>query len=408
MDILEYFKKVTKLEPIPEQVEVLKALADVSVRNLCICAGRGFSKSLLCALAAIWFADEYADQIGRPLEILLVSGQKRMYWHLNNFFRNNEFLRKKRMKKGVFDEIPVDGFELTNHSIVDTALGTSASIRSHRADVIFVDEACLIRDEIYRQAILPVSTGDIAKVVLLSTPSTNNFFTEIASDPKKHDYVLKQFSAEVAPWQKLSNERLKKVLAKSEYATEVLGRPPTKAERAFFASKHIKACTTTNLLPEGGMRMAGLDFGQVRGKNLLTIVEKNKSKFKVLFQKHYRKSIEESLGEIAEELRKHKVAIVKADSRPTEYQQIVGKKLAGTPVHYVDARFHKRQLLGQLQHLIQTHNIQWDKDKHVKLILELRKYRRGKSTGDDYVDSLALATYQFPHKTKPQVKVVFC
>lgn len=412
MDIINYFKRITRFKPIPEQIEVLNALADVKIRNLALSCGRGFSKTLLSATAALWFADDYADTIGRPLEILLVSGQKRMYWHLNNFFRDNKEYFKigtsdsKLLKRGVFDMIPVDGFELKNRSVLDTALGTSGSIRSHRADITFVDEACLIKDKIYRKAILPVSTGDIAKVVLLSTPSEKGFFTEIASNPKKHDFVLKQFSAEVCPWQKVSNARLKRVLTRSEYATEVLGRPPTAAERAFFPTKHILKCTVEDLLPEGGIREAGLDFGQVVGKNILTIVEKNKSRRKVLYQKHYRKPLEECLEEISATCARYKVKVIKADSKPPEYQKLVGKSLAGILVIYVDAKYHKNRMLGQLQRHIMHHTIEWDR-KLLSLTLELKKYRRGKRAGDDRVDSLVLAVYEMPYSTKPKGRVFF-
>ena len=91
--LVNYFNRVTGLTATKEQVEVLENLADITIQNVAICAGRGFSKSLMCAVTALWFADVYADHIGRPIAILLVSGQDAMYSNLDNIFHRNKDLR---------------------------------------------------------------------------------------------------------------------------------------------------------------------------------------------------------------------------------------------------------------------------------------------------------------------------
>jgi len=242
--IVKYFERITKLKAIPEQIEVLEALANPSIKNLCLSCGRGFSKTLLSALAALWYADIYSKEIGKPLEILLVSSQQRIYFHLNNFFHDNPELAERLAQKGIFKAIPVEGFQLVDtRSIVDTAVPTAGSVRSHRADIVFVDEAHLIKDEIFERDILPVLTGDLCKLVILSTPSSNKgFFINIVKNADKENFVLKQFSSEVCSWQKINNERLKKRLTPEGYKREVLAQIPSKEEMMFFDTYDIDKC----------------------------------------------------------------------------------------------------------------------------------------------------------------------
>jgi hypothetical protein len=405
IDIVSYFTKITGLTPIKEQVEVLEVLGDINIKNVCLSAGRGFSKTMLSALAALWFAVEYSDYIGRPLEILLVSGQKRMYLHLNNFFRGNPELHKRLLQSGMFKEVPEEGFELDNHSVVDTAMATSKGIRSHRADVIFVDEACLVKDDIYRQAILPVSTGDIAKIVILSTPSEpQGFFTEIVSDPEKYSFTLKQYSSEVCPWQEVSNRRLKATLSQAEYATEVLARVPSRDERAFFANKDIARCIVdvepTAELKERSKLECGIDFGYgKRNSTALTITEKQFTKRKLIFQREWR---DVSFGEIAACL-KGFGGTIKADSRPAEFKGKLEQYLPDTKIYYLDMVFHKEHCITQLQTRIRMHQLTIpDIDGFRPLVKELRVYKLHKQTNDNLVDSLAISCYEPKEPLKSQ------
>jgi hypothetical protein len=394
--IVEYFKMVTKFTPTQEQVEVLEALVDVESKNLCLCCGRGFSKTMLCALASLWFADQYSDSIGRPLEILLVSGQMRMYQHLNNFFRANPNIKARLLQSGVFSEIPEHGFELDNHSIVDTALATSKAIRSHRADIIFVDEACLVKDDVFRQAILPVSTGDIAKIVILSTPSEpQGFFIDVLNNPIKYGYTVKHFSAETCPWQTVSNERLKKTLSPMEYLIEVKAQIPGREERAFFTRKDITKCIlSVEPVAEDRERSsleAGIDWGYGSiNQTVLTITEKIGIKRKIIRQKVWR---DVDFTDLANSLRGFS-GTIKADSKPPEFKGKLEQCLKGVHIHYLDMLFHKEACITQLQTKVRMHQLIIPDGDFVDLIREMVNYRRGKRAGDNRVDSLAISCYE--------------
>ena len=403
MNIVDYFKKITRFIPIDEQIELLSALTDIEIKNLAVSAGRGFSKTMCSALSILWFADEYSTEIGRPLENLLVSSQKRMYWHLNNFFRDNPYLSANLRQKGMYQQIPVDGFEFKhNFSIVDTALATQRGVRSHRADIVIIDECAEVPRDVVKAA-MGCLTGDICKLVLISTCHKRGFFTDVVTKPDKHDFKLLSYSSKVCEWQKEANIRLKKALTKAEYAIEVLGRIPTKAERSVFPQKHLDKCFVVDLQPEGGIREAGLDFGDSVGKTILTITEKLGIRRKMLFQKPY-PIIEEKLDDVQKVLEKLNVVIVKADPKPPEYKKFIGNKIGSIPVVYVDPQYHKKQMIGQLQRHVMRHTISIDV-KMVDLRKELERYKFHKRSGDDRVDSLAFSVYEFKFPKKPEVRV---
>lgn len=394
IDIITYFKIITKFTPTPEQCEVLTALADVNTKNLCLCCGRGFSKTMLSALAALWFADIYSDEIHRPLEILLVSGQQRMYKHLNDFFRTNPQVGNRLLQKGMFNEVPENGFELDNHSVVDTALATSKGIRSHRADIIFVDEACLVKDDIFRQAILPVSTGDIAKIVILSTPSEpRGFFIDVLDNPVKYGYTVKHFSAESCPWQAVSNARLKKTLSPAEYLTEVKAQIPGREERAFFARKDIDKCILsvepTSESKEKSVFECGIDWGYGRiNQTVLTITEKLGVRRKIIFQNVWKDVDFEDMANCLRGFR----GVIKADSKPAEFKGKLEQYIKAR-IYYLDMVQHKDPMMTQLQSKVRMHQLVIP-DCFADLVRELVTYRKGKRAGDNRVDSLAISCYE--------------
>lgn len=395
-EIVDYFKRITRLVPTKEQVDVLNNLADTDIKNLCLCCGRGFSKTMLSAVATLWFADVYSDAIGRPLEILLVSSQERMYTHLENFFRDNVDLKQKLVQTGVVFVLPRNGFQLKNLSVINTSLATQHSIRGNRADVIFVDEACLIKDQIYHDSILPCSTGDIAKVVILSTPSNpKGFFIDIVDSPKKHNFVLKSYTSEVCPWQVVSNARLKKELSPHAYATEVLARPPTKSERAYFSSVDIDTC----IIPcepnregkEYSRLEAGIDFGYGKPNvTALLITEKLGSKRKIIYLKTWKSFNAEELGDL---INSFKPAFVKADSMPKEFIKNL-QPYCKQKIYPIDAKIHKDWMLEQLQSRVRLHQLVIPHSYFVELVQELKRYHKGKRAGDNRVDSLALSCYE--------------
>ncbi|MGB8780103.1 MAG: hypothetical protein WCD81_05580 [Candidatus Bathyarchaeia archaeon] len=390
-DIVSYFRRITKLEPIPEQIEVLEALANFDIKNLALCAGRGFSKTMLCALASLWYADVYSNELKRPLEILLVSGQKRMYFHLNNFVRDNPDIKAKIVQGGMFKEIPENGFQLENGSIVDTCMATSKSIRGFRADILFVDEACLIKDTVWK-ALTPVLSGSICKLVVLSTPSEpSGFFVDLITDPEKYGFTLKQFSSEVCPWQQESNKGSKMRLSEAAYAREILARIPTSEEKEFLDNEALSRSFSKDIEPiASGIStskiQAGIDpgYGKTNATGII-IVERQKERFKVLYALNMREFDPQAIATL---MKQYRVTSIRMDNQPVEFHGLLEQH--GLKPNYIEAQIYKDKILGEVKNTINLGHFKAPQN-FKELYFELSHYHKGKTRNDNLVDALGLA-----------------
>lgn len=402
-DLVSYFSRITKFTPIESQIEILKAMQDISIENLVLCCGRGYSKSLLCAVTALWYADVYSEEIGRPIQVLLISGQESLYTNLDNIFHNNKDLRDKLVQSGLIKDIPREGLMLQNRSTIETVLPTNRRIRGNRCDILIIDEVCLIKDEVIKDAALPVVSGDINKVILISTPSVDtSYFIEVITNPEKYNYILKQYSSEIVPWMSKSIQRLKTTLTPEAYAREVQARIPSKSERSYFSKKMLDKVFIECEAHKEGRPDSWLEIGIDLGYGLpnvtaLTIVEKRRSsnKIKIIYQQTWKRFNAEEITKVCKE---YNAKIVKCDSMPKELFDTL--KSYYPKLVAVESRLYKEDLLTQLQTSIRTGEIIIPKPHFLKLYSELVKYRPHKRSGDNLVDSLAIAVFRIPWEIK--------
>lgn len=438
MGIKEYFELIiTSHRPeivcTPEQEDMLNALIDVIIKNLAIDAGRGLGKTMCSALVALWFADVYADSIGRPIEIILLSSQPRLYWHIDNFFKWNMtedqtgYLDNKLVKHGIVDTIPKKGFKLTNGSTVYPVMPTDKGVRSRRADIIIIDEAARVPTAIIKAA-SPCLEGDICKLILISTLKIGTLFTDIVSGDCEEfadlNFTVKQYSSEDCSWRSESNKRDKALMTPSEYAVEIQARLPTKGERSFFNPKDVDMCIVdVEPIREGGSKSTievGIDWGEKMCPTSIHVTERiSPTKSKLLDEYCKLGKIEERLPEIAQFILNWRPDVIKADSRPEKFKGLLEPYIKGYKINYVDMaelnptenNTHKKAMLGQLQKAVRTHHLiipyNLKSCSSMKLKLEMIRYRfnsgeelkyskfkANKRKGDDRVDSLALSTYQ--------------
>lgn len=398
--LVDFFKRVMGFEPTSAQMKLLKGLEDpILYKKIVISSGRQTGKTLICAVASLYYCFVYSDHIGRPITVLLISAQENIvYKHLIKIFRAHPEFGKRILKKGRDDPIPVKGFTVSdNGSEVIARGGTGGQIRGHGADIVFIDEAADVVKKIITTAMGNLS-GDINKLVLISTAhNTNSYFVELCEDHKKRGYEYYTWSELDCPWHnKEFLKDKKKAMSWQEYKVEVLGLIPSKSERAFFiVHKKVKV---EHIVKEGGPKSvieAGMDFGESVGYHVLSITEKNGHRRKLLYMKRWKRStlIEEILSEIKKLLKDYQVSILKCDSKPVEYQKYLTKRLGDTGVVYIDFKVHKEPMLGQLKRHLQKGTIEIENTQKA-LFIELAKYRLGKRAGDDRVDSLALSVYE--------------
>ena len=403
--IVEFFRHVTGLEPTQDQINLLEALIDPALKKIIISAGRQTGKTLTCAVAVLWLALEY----GIPIRVLLVSAQDNwLYDHIRTIFNNNrEEFAKEITQEGTFSLVPLHGFETVSGSKVHVRGSTEKNIRGIGVDIVFLDEAAELMRSTITTALGNLS-GNISKIVLLSTPHKSSLFNEIASDPDKLGYKLFTWSSLNCSWHgKDLIESKRQLMTAAEWKTDVLGQPLTLAERAFFPNKDIQKC----IIPceptrEGAGKSTvevGIDFGYGSPNvTCFTATERLYSKRKVLYIKTWK---DFNAQEIAKLLEDYKPNLVKADSMPAEFRGRI-EQHTKVKIVYVESRVHKDGMLTQMQRRVRLHELIIP-DLFVDLIKELERYKKGKRAGDNRVDSLALSCYEpsTPFNVRPKAKV---
>jgi len=400
----DYFEFLTGLKPTKDQVEALKGLVDLETKKVIVTAGRQSGKTLTVAVAIMYWTFEHPE----PVKILLVSAQDNiLYYHIREIFNKHpELFKEHIIAEGVYSLVPLRGYETKRGSQVFVKKATEKQIRGIPADIVVIDEAAEVKNDQILTALGNLS-GKISKFILLSTPhKSTSLFVKWATE-ENSGFKIYQWSSENLEWHdKVILETKKKEMSKEQYAVEVLGRPPTKEERAFFAKKHLEKCILDSEPEmEGGQIEIGIDFGEIESKTVLTVIERiGRVKSKVLNIKEWKEPPEIVAEKIVTEIQKYNPVIVKADSRPIEYRKALEKFTK--KITYIDGVFHKQLMLGQLQARIREHNILIP-EKHVELIKQLTRYKKGMQVGDDYVDSLALAIYEVELPKNTRSKIVF-
>ena len=403
MNILDFFTKITGLTPTDSQKELLINAVDLSIKKILISAGRQSGKTLCSAVIVLWYVFCYS----KPLKILLISAQDNiLYFHIRELFKKNpEFVNQLTERSRLAAElVPIKGFETIFGAVVFVKGSTTKQIMGTPADIVVIDEACEIKNNIIIEAMGCIS-GEMSKLILLSTPhKAESLFVELATE-ENPTFRIFTWSSENLSWhQKDMIEEKRKRMTKEQWATQVLGRPPTKQERAFFARKDVEECfQSVESIREGGV-LSRIEIGIDTGNpTVLTVTERiGTTRRKLLFVKVWtRKYCTPDIcgPQILEIIRNWKPYIVKMDSKPQEY--VDWFRVHGNKVKPIDFSIHKEQMMGQLQKMIREHRLLIPTD-FIYLKMPLEKYRliRGednkerKTTGSDYVESLALSIYE--------------
>lgn len=421
--IVKFFEDMTGLIPTEDQKNLLhksvtiKPQGRLTYNNILISAGFQSGKTLCSAVIVLWFLFEWAeDPANRPIKVILVSAQDSiLYEHMRGIFhRHPELLDlvSERSKSGP-DVITMKGFDTLKGSTVYVRKSTEKSVLGIPADIVVVDEASRVKEDIILYCIGRL-TGDIAKLIMLSTPepSTSYFVRKVVSVMKKEkdgkNYRLFLWSAEKLSWHNKEQEKNKlDSYTKAQYASLVLGRPYTEEERTFFPLSHLDACMAEEDSSRVGGAKSTLESGIDWGFNSSVLVIRERigaTKTKVIFFREWNKVPKEILApEIAKILNIYQPLINKADSKPPEYQHKV-ELHTRRKIHYIDASdidivdgkevTHKAHMLGQLLRRVKEHQLILPFPYCKPIIDQMRVYRKKMRDGDDRVDALALACYE--------------
>jgi len=396
ININDFFYEMTGFQPTEDQKQLLTTLVNMDAKKIIISAGRQSGKTLCCVVVMLWFIFKYAGK----LNILLISAQKENAFkiHLDNILRNHKELEEKILNSGTYNPTKINGFQSVDGSAVFIRGVTDKQIRGLPADIVIIDEAAEVKNEMILTAMGNLS-GEVSKFILLSTPHVkNSLFVEWATD-KKSGFKYHNWSAENLSWHNPEIQKTKKKeFTTEQYSVEVLGVPPTKAERAFFPSKHITACCKPFVEKEGGPNSQieiGIDWGMVSGTTL-AVVERLGPRVKVLHtQQWVGKAIEFIAPEIRTIIDEWKPILIKADAKPDDYQDYMRARYPKLVIKYINANLdnNKTMLLSQIKRAVEKHLLEISEDK-LNIIIQFRKYKRDMRRGDDFVDAIALANYK--------------
>ena len=181
-DILEFFKTVTGYDPYEYQEKFLKS----DTKRIAFRSGRQIGKTTMCAVKALYKAYTYTSQ-----EILILAPVQRqaslMFWQIKQFIAQNEDIKECVIRETMTQIYFENGSRL--HCIPGGHTG--AGIRGFSPNLIIVDEAAWLPEEVFVaiEPSLAVTDGDM---VLVSTPyGKRGFFFESFSDDEYDTYHVR-------------------------------------------------------------------------------------------------------------------------------------------------------------------------------------------------------------------------
>lgn len=424
-DIVEYFKLMNRIEKtIPEQEQLLRAMIDPKIPNLLAVCGRGFSKTQCASTVTMWYADEFARFIKRPIRILLISMNNEIFSYIDNMFLNYPSYSKRLRVEGRSLKVPMKEFQLSDTlSRVMRVVPTVNSTLSKRCDILIIDETASVPTKVIKSALACLSGEEINKVIFISTPhQVGSLFNDYVKNVPQ-GWSLQQYSSLVCPWAQKTIERLRPILSEAEFEVQINAKIPKEEIIPLLKPEDIESCieesTGLTLLPENKM-LAGLDLAKGgRSLTVLTIAERTKGYDKVILVKFW--SGETPFNQILEEastiLKGHNLGSVpirvQVDSKPIMGIDLKLKDLCQFLIRKIDASQRARQantevsqysptykelMRSYLYTLVTNHKLKVARSEE-ELLYQLRNYRTGMIYGDDYVDSLMLALTNFPEQS---------
>jgi hypothetical protein len=407
------------------QARLLTDLRDFHLLKQVVSCGRGFGKTMLGAAAGLYYSDEYSTEIGKPLNVLIVSSQDALFDNIRIFFRNREDLQKRLLIHSAVDVIPKKGLEFKDtHSRLIPVKATIKAVEGNRADVIIFDETQDIDTAVILKALGCLKKDQLGIVIFLGTPYTEKksgrpWFIQLVNDPKHFvkgiPFHLTQHSSDVTGgWNDV--DVWKASWSKERWNAECLGKTTENKEKSYFGGENVDACCRdVEADPIGGMnatREAGIDCGFHNTTYILT--ERVGSVLRNILYIGWWKdqSIEAIAPEIGCLLNQHRPTITKIDSKTgsiADYRSIIHNYYKGR-IDKVDASKTfanedktmitiKAAMRGQLRRKVgESHNliIPMRLKFADELVKQMLKYNIYHKEVDDLVDALMLSCYEPP------------
>lgn len=406
----EFFaEKLLDFKPYEYQLKILRDQKD----RVIVKSGRQIGKTTITSIKALHYAFTNAEKT-----VLVIAPTQRQSSNLFNKIR--DFAQKHALLRKSIVRHTQTMIEFTNKSrIYALPSGYDGSgIRGYTADLMIIDEAAFIPEEVF-PAILPMLATTKGQLVLLSTPfGRRGFFYDCWKDKKysKHDYP-----SSVSPL--ISDSFLKDQKAKLtdiEYRTEYLAEFVDEAGSYFPMSLINKCIRDYSILNQGEIGktyFAGIDWAKYQDSTVIAVVERGEDYHRIVHLKEFKGvPYEVSISYFKSLLSRFNILRVYADRGAGERQIEEIRSLGVNVVPLYFTTTSKIDIYQNLKFLMENEiiHIPSPEIKETKtLINQLADFTynlsphgnliftKGKKEHDDYVDALALACFNLKRPYRP-------
>lgn len=399
-DPVLFVQKELGESPSKDQQKLLRAVANLDKKRIIICAGRGAGKTKAVSWIVEWNAAVLVDYFDK-YETYVLGGSLEQSKRMYSYFRNDVY-RTPLLSKRLTDEPTMRETRFVKGKVQALA-ASSKQVRGPHVECLIIDEVCEADEEIILDA-LPMPLGSLhGRLIMLSTPHRFfGIFQDFWEEHKEYHYTrFGPWSLYDCPWiEPFDIELLKKKFTPERYTYEVLGRFPVFG-RLLFSRKWIKNCTASEpfgLNKNFDMNL-GVDWGDVEAKTGVVPVQLYDGKIHVPGPDIFYEDIDypRIIGEISDLYQRHRGTAAFCDAAERGGNDFLEK--TGADVERVYFSKDKQKMQVNLQTLL-YHGELSISPNCVQLIEELRKYRRRekrkpKPKGQDMVDALMLAVFQF-------------
>ena len=317
-------------------------------------------------------------------------------------------------------------FTLTNGSTIRSLPSTDSS-RGYTADLVIIDEAAFVPDEIFDLVIEPTVRFTGGAIILLSTPNGQKGFFHHFFDPEdkklEHEYTRYWWDWQICPNENIREVTLRKKndLDPLRFAQEYEAKFTTDAD-AFFQNSKVKEACDENLSmlyeDKEHEMVAGIDVGVTKSRTVITLCYYDEERDDIIlaYQKEYPPNYDNNnlRGQIKELEGRFKIVNWVIDYCPQGIDLIKWMQAEGKPVKEVYFGKEKVKMYFLFKGAL---NKRYDDDgprirypfiaelQNQMLTLQQKDSKRGsflieKPSGgrDDCIDSFVLATLPFLDK----------
>jgi len=391
-DLSLFFKDLTGLEPRPFQAEFFKEVTNLEVKNIVVIAGRSIGKTLSTSIVALWYTCVLSITENRPMKVVILAGSlkqaKIAYNYILEFIQRIPYLQRQLSKEPTQQEI-----KFKDGSWICPLPSSEKAIRGHHPDLLIVDEAAQVDENILYAAIPMTASSPYARHIFITSPEegfspieekwlTRNKF-------KYPEWKFFNWDAE----QYLSKEQiemLKQMLPEDKYLKEIRGQIYRSSGKVFRISDLRKCESKTIVQSEDCDVFAGIDWGYSPDPTAIVIAQEREGFWEILFTKTFLgEHHEDVLEELKEICLSYNVKVIFTDS--TNKGENIRLASKGLPVEEVSFKAEKSEMLANLRLLVEQGKLKFDPERHQELIQQLIDYTYFTKHRDDLVDALMLA-----------------